>query len=293
MDDSRFLIIGAYGQLGKALQARYPKAKAVDRDQFDMTDQAGVEAYDWSGVDVILNAAAYTNVDGAETEDGRRAAWKINATGASYLACVAARHDITLVHVSSDYVFDGTQAPHTEDEDYSPLGVYAQSKTAGDIAVATAPKHYILRISWLIGDGPNFVRTMMGLAAKDVAPTVVSDQVGRLTFTPTLVEAIDHLLKTNAPFGTYNATNDGEPASWADITRAIFKELGREDLAVTGTTTAEYFASKTGVAPRPLGSALDLSKIKATGLSLRDWTAELHDYIAQEQQPGSGRKEQA
>ncbi len=293
MDDPKILIIGAYGQLGKALQAKYPNAKAVDRDQFDMTDQSAVDAYDWSGVDIILNAAAYTNVDGAETEEGRRAAWKINATGVSYLARAAAEHDITLVHVSSDYVFDGTQTPHKEDEDYSPLGVYGQAKAAGDIAVATAPKHYILRISWLIGDGPNFVRTMMGVAAKNISPTVVSDQVGRLTFTPTLVGAIDHLLKNKAPFGTYNATNDGAPASWAEITRAIFEELGRDDLTVTDTTTAEYFASKTGVAPRPLGSALDLSKIKATGLVVREWTDELHDYIANEQPKEAPKEEQA
>jgi len=282
MDESRIFIVGAYGQLGKALQAKYPQAQAVDRDTLDMTDQAMVEAYDWSNVDVILNAAAYTNVDGAETPEGRELAWKINAVGASYLTKAANKHNLTLVHVSSDYVFDGTKNPHTEDENYAPLGVYAQAKAAGDIVVSTAAQHYILRTSWVIGDGPNFVRTMMSLAEKNISPKVVADQVGRLTFTNTLVEAIDHLLQSKAAFGTYNVSNDGEPVHWADITRAIFQELGRDDLTVTNTTTAEYFASKPGVAPRPLQSTLDLSKIKATGLSLRDWKQDLHDYIQAE-----------
>lgn len=287
MDDSKFLIIGAYGQLGKALQDQYPGATAVDRDNFDMTDWEALQAFDWSKYDTILNAAAYTNVDGAETAEGRAASWKINATGPGYLAKIASQHNLRLVHVSSDYVFDGTKTPHTETEDYTPLGVYGQSKAAGDIAVSTALKHYILRTTWLIGDGPNFVRTMIGLAAKDISPTVVGDQIGRLTFTSALVSAIHHLLSTNAASGIYNLSNDGEPASWADITRTIFKELGRDDLTVTDTSTEEYFAGKTAqgvaISPRPLQSALDLSKIKAAGLVLATWQDELSKYIKQEQ----------
>ena len=171
MDESKILIIGAYGQLGKALQARFPGARAVDRDQLDMTDWDMLNKLDWSNVDVILNAAAYTNVDGAETPEGRKLAWQINATGPGYLAKIAAEHDITLVHVSSEYVFDGTQVPHTETEPVTPLGVYAQTKAAGDIAVSISPKYYILRTSWLIGDGPNFVRTMMGAPGAFPDPT--------------------------------------------------------------------------------------------------------------------------
>ncbi len=280
MNPSRILIVGAYGQLGKALQARYPEAIAVDRDTFDMTDQAMLDAFDWSKVDIILNAAAYTNVDGAETAEGRVAAWNINATAVANLARKAVEHDLTLVHVSSDYVFDGTKSPHTEDEPLSPLSVYGQSKAAGDLAVSVAPKHYLLRITWLIGEGKNFVQTMMDLAAKDISPKVVNDQVGRLTFTSTLVDATAHLLQKESPFGTYNVSNGGEPASWADITRAIFGELGRDDLTVTGTTTEEYFASKPDIAPRPLQSALDLDKITSAGLALRDWRDDLHDYVA-------------
>lgn len=279
MDSSRFLIIGAYGQLGKALQAKYPEATAVDRDSFDLTDWKSVSSYDWSKFDVVLNAAAYTNVDGAEAPEGRELAWKINAVGPGYLSKVANQHDLTIVHVSSEYVFDGQEEVHKESEGFSPLGVYAQTKAAGDIAISLSPKYYILRTSWLIGDGPNFVRTMINLASRDISPTVVSDQIGRLTFTKTLVAAIDLLLNTKAEFGTYNVSDDGQPASWAEITKQIFKEIGRDDLTVTDSTTADYFAAKTGISPRPLNSSFDLSKIKAVGLKLPDWEQDLHDYI--------------
>ena len=283
MDSSRFLIVGANGQLGQALQAQYPNAVAVDHEDFDVTNWETVDSYDWSNVDVIINAAAYTNVDGAETPEGRALAWKINATGPGYLAKIATLHALTLVHISSEYVFDGSKTPHSEDEAYTPLGVYAQTKAAGDIAISTTPKHYIARSSWLIGEGPNFVRTMMGLAERNISPTVVSDQTGRLTFTPTLVAAIDTLLQSQADYGTYNVSNDGQPASWADVTRGIFSQLGRTDLTVTDTTTAEYYASKPESAPRPLQSTFDLAKIKAVGLNLSDWQTELHNYIQKEQ----------
>ena len=283
MDDSKFVIIGANGQLGTALREQYPKAQAVDSTELDITDRAAVEAFNWDGVTHILNAAAYTNVDGAETPEGRRAAWAINADAVANLVAVAAQFDATLVHISSDYVFDGTVNPHTEDEGYSPLSVYGASKAAGDIAVSLAPKFYLLRATWVIGEGKNFVRTMLSLAEKGVAPTVVADQIGRLTFTGELVRIIDHLVKTEAPFGVYNATNDGEPASWAEITREIFKSAGA-DLIVTDTTTAEYFAGKEGIAPRPLLSIMSLDKLQATGFKSRDWHDDLKDYIKKETQ---------
>ena len=292
MDSSRFLIIGANGQLGKALQHNYPDAMAVDREQLDITDWSAVQQFDWSRVDVILNAAAYTNVDGAQTTEGRQAAWKINASGAGYLSRVAAWQGVTLVHISSEYVFDGTQTVHTEDEPFTPLGVYAQAKAAGDIAVMVSPKHFIVRTSWLIGDGPNFVRTMMNLAERNISPSVVSDQVGRLTFTSTLVEAIDHLLASQAQPGTYNVSDDGQPASWADVTRQIFKELGRDDLVVSDTTTAEYFAAKPEAAPRPLHSVFDLGKIKTSGLALPDWRDNLSRYIQFESAKPDNHEEQ-
>lgn len=281
MDNSTLFITGANGQLGKTLKAQYPQARSADINELDITDAKSVAKFDWGQIKVLLNAAAYTNVDGAETDEGRIAAWRVNATAVSNLVRAAQQHNLTLVHISTDYVFDGTKAPHTEDEPLSPLGVYGQSKAAGDIAVSLAPKHYLLRTSWVIGDGPNFVRTMLGLGRKGVSPTVVTDQVGRLTFTSELVGAIDHLLSNEAGFGTYNVSNSGQPASWAEITREIFQAAGY-DLTVTDTTTAEYYAGKDGIAPRPLQSAFDLSKIQAAGFELTDWKEELKNYIAKE-----------
>lgn len=281
MEESSFLIIGGKGQLGRALQARYPAAQSTDSDILDITESDAVANFDWGKIKVVLNAAAYTNVDGAETPEGRIAAWKVNATAVGHLVKASLEHDLTLVHISTDYVFDGTRAPHTEGEAFSPLSVYGQSKAAGDIAVGLLPRHYILRTSWVIGEGNNFVRTMLGVGKKGISPTVVADQKGRLTFTSELVKAIDHLLTNNAPFGTYNVSNSGDVASWAEITRAIFTEAGY-DLTVTDTTTAQYFADKENIAPRPLESAFDLSKIEATGLTLTDWRADLHNYIQKE-----------
>lgn len=279
MNDATFVIIGANGQLGQALQAQYPGARAVDAAELDITSKEAVEAFDWQNVTHILNAAAYTNVDGAESPEGRIAAWKVNAEGPANLTQIAVQNDITLVHISTDYVFDGTKETHTETEALSPLSVYGETKAAGDIAVSINPKHYILRTSWVIGEGKNFVRTMLGLAEKGINPTVVADQIGRLTFTSELVKAIDHLLTNSAPYGTYNVSNSGDSVSWAEITRAIFSEAGKTDLTVTDTSTAEYFAGKEGIAPRPLQSTLDLQKIQSTGFTSTDWRVDLRNYV--------------
>lgn len=282
MDESQILIIGASGQLGLALKTRYSTARAVDSNELDITDAGQIARFDWSNTRVILNAAAFTDVDGAETAEGRAATWRVNAVGAANLSKAASTHDLTLVHISSDYVFDGTKKVHTEDEPFSPLGVYGQSKAAGDIAVTLASKHYILRTTWVIGEGQNFVRTMLGLAAKGVSPTVVSDQIGRLTFTSELVRAIDYLLTTNPQYGIYNVTNDGPVASWAEITRTIFELTNHPELTVTDTTTAEYFASKEGISPRPLNSEMDLTKLRGTGFVPADWQDNLKAYIQKE-----------
>ncbi len=284
MDDSKIFIIGANGQLGTALRIQYPNAQFADIDELDITNRESVEAYDWSTVDILLNAAAYTNVDGAETPEGRVISWKVNATAVANIVRVAAKHSLTVVHISSDYVFDGTKNPHFEDEDLSPLSVYGESKAAGDLAIGTLPKHYLLRTTWVIGEGNNFVRTMLGLAKKGVSPSVVSDQIGRLTFTTELVRAIDHLLTATAPFGTYNVTNGGQAMSWAAITRKIFTSAGFNDLTVTDISTADYYAGKAGIASRPLESTMSLDKITATGFTPRDWEADLDEYIQKENQ---------
>jgi len=283
MDDAKIFIVGAEGQLGKALQLQYPNSQKADINELDITNRESVLTFDWSGIEVILNAAAYTNVDNAETQEGRLAAWGVNATAVGYLTEVASKYNIILVHISTDYVFDGKKNPHTETEDFSPLSVYGSSKAAGDLLVAQLKKYYILRTCWVIGEGKNFVRTLLSLGEKGISPSVVSDQIGRLTFTTELVRAIVHLVNTQALFGTYNISNNGEPVSWAEITRTIFEEAGFYNLTVTDSTTANYYAGKEGIAPRPLQSTLDLSKIEATGFEPHDWKYDLHNYIQKEQ----------
>lgn len=281
MNERRHLILGADGQLGKALQLKYPEANIASSAQLDITDQTAVEAYDWSAVDVVFNCAAYTDVDSAETTEGRIAAWEVNAVAVGNLGRVATKHNLTLVHFSSDYVFDGTINPHTEDEVLSPLSFYGTCKAAGELLIRDLEKYYLLRTSWVIGEGKNFVRTMLELGAKGIDPTVVSDQIGRLTFTSQLVAAIDHLLQIKASYGIYNVTNDGEPASWAEIARLTFAAADMKNNLID-TTTESYFATKPHIAPRPANSTYDLSKIKATGLVLTDWREELERYVKME-----------
>ena len=143
-----------------------------------------------------------TAVDAAETDEGRALAWAVNAGAVAALARIAVEHRFTLVHYSTDYVFDGRASAHPEDEPRAPLGVYGQSKAAGELAATVAPRHYVLRTSWVIGDGSNFVRTMARLADDGVSPSVVDDQHGRLTFAEDLAAATLHLLRSEAPFGT-------------------------------------------------------------------------------------------
>jgi dTDP-4-dehydrorhamnose 3,5-epimerase len=273
------LIIGANGQLGRALSAALPDAVAVGRNELDLADPRSLAAFDFSPYAVIINAAAHTKVDAAETPEGRPAAWAINATGVAALVAAAREHRSTLVHISTDYVFDGTAESHDEDEPFSPLGVYGQSKAAGDSVVATLPRYYILRTSWVIGEGHNFVRTMASLADRGIAPGVVDDQYGRLTFTGELARAIQHLLSVQAPYGTYNVSNGGDPMTWAAIAREVFAARGVDPAAVAGVTTSAYAEGK-NLAPRPQHSVLSLDKISATGFQPRDARAQLQDYLA-------------
>ncbi|VXB13110.1 dTDP-4-dehydrorhamnose 3,5-epimerase [Microbacterium sp. 8M] len=278
------LVVGANGQLGLALRAELGDAAHIEyasRADLDLGAPDLADARRWRDYGTIINAAAYTAVDLAETPEGRRDAWLANAEGPARLARIAAANGITLVHVSSDYVFDGTaERPYREDDALAPLGVYGQSKAAGDIAVATAPRHYILRTSWVIGEGKNFVRTMASLAERGVDPAVVSDQIGRLTFASEIARAIAHLLNVQAPYGTYNISNAGPLLSWADIARRVFSVLGHDEGRIRDVATADYFASAQGpVAPRPHYSALDTASIEATGFAPRDADAMLLTYL--------------
>lgn len=281
MPGKKILVVGADGQLGKALRALYEGDESVEfagRAEFDLGNEDAYRARNWKNYSTIINAAAYTAVDAAETAEGRAAAWAINVAAVSRLARTAVEHDLTLVHVSSDYVFDGGRDVHDEMEPFTPLGVYGQTKAAGDAIVGVVPRHYIVRTSWVIGDGNNFVRTMAGLALRGVKPSVVNDQTGRLSFTEDIASGIRHLLETGASYGTYNLTNDGEPQTWADIAADVYELVGESREAVTGVSSAEYFKGKEA-APRPLNSTLDLSKIASQGYAARNSQDALKEYV--------------
>lgn len=278
------LVLGAHGQLGKALRAELGDARHVEfatRRDMDLGSDDIRHARNWPDYDTVINAAAYTAVDLAETPDGRRDAWATNVAGVAALACIAAEYRLTLVHVSSDYVFDGTaDTPYTETSSVSPLGVYGQTKAAGDAVAATTPRHYIVRTSWVIGDGKNFVTTMRSLAERGINPTVVNDQIGRLTFAEDLARGIVHLLQTQAPYGIYNLTGAGDPMSWAEVARMVFELSGHDGDRVIPVTTDEYYAeTTTPLAPRPRYSVLDGRKIEATGFPPRTAADGLTHYL--------------
>ena len=282
MPPRKTLVLGADGQLGRALRNAFAgrPVEFATRADFDLTDPASYSARNWNQYSTIINAAAFTAVDAAESPEGRKAAWDINVTAVSALAKVAAANNITLVHVSSDYVFDGTREEHPEDEPFSPISVYGQTKAAGDAIVSVVPRHYTVRTSWVIGEGNNFVQTMARLAQRGIKPSVVNDQIGRLSFTTDLASAILHLLNSGAPYGTYNVTNDGQAVSWAEIAADVYESMGRSRTDVTGVSTAEYFKGKEA-APRPLNSVLPLDRIMDTGFTPRGMKDALKAYLAE------------
>ena len=301
MAPRRTLVTGCNGQLGRAVRALAEERGVsgtfdfCDIDTFDLSDPDAYSRYDWDLYGTVVNCGAYTAVDGAETPEGRLSAWAANATGPALLARTCAEHGITLVHVSSDYVFDGTREVHDEAEPLSPLSGYGQSKAAGDLAVTGCPRHYVLRSSWVMGDGRNFARTMAALSDRVADPgdplgrvSVVDDQLGRLTFTRDMAAAIFHLLDSRAPYGTYDCTGSGAVRSWADIARACFEAANGNGDAVVPVSTAEYYAGAAGpVAPRPAHSALDLSKLEATGFRMPDWEESLTSYLSELISPGA------
>ena len=281
MSEQKVLVLGSNGQLGKALHTEFPHAVFYGREQCDLAQIEQVRNLQIDQFDVVINAAAYTAVDKAETSEGEAAAEAVNSSAVKALSAVAAEQGVLLVHVSTDYVFDGTQkTPYTETDEFNPLGVYAKTKAQGDLAVMSVPQHYLLRTSWVIGEGNNFVRTMASLAERGIKPSVVNNQIGRLTFTKDLAAAIRHLIESKSPFGTYNLSNEGPASSWADIAAKVYELTGHNPEDVTGVTTKEYFAGKEGIAPRPLWSMLDLSKIEATGFIPESWEVRLQEYLA-------------
>lgn len=302
MAPRRTLVTGANGQLGRAVR-KLAEERGIagsfdfgDRDEFDFSNPADYSKVDWTLYGTVINCGAYTAVDAAETPEGRKAAWAANAQGPALLAKTCAEHGIALVHVSSDYVFDGTKEEHDEDEPFSPLGVYGQTKAAGDIAVANCPRHYIVRSSWVIGEGKNFARTMAALSDRCADPddalnqvTVVDDQFGRLTFTRDMAEGIFWLLgyregdaEPSEPcgFGTYNLTNSGRVASWAEIAAKVFELKNGNAHAVIPVSTADYYASTKGpISARPRYSALSLHAISDVGYTPKSWEHRIPEYL--------------
>lgn len=269
------VIAGARGMLGHDLLELYgSEARGVYHDEMEITSLDSV-----AGVlkklrpKVVINAVAYTDVDGCETN--RERAFQVNGDGVLNLARVSAEIGAKLVQVSTDYVFDGSKgAPWLEDDPVNPLSVYGRSKLAGEENARTNPDHLIVRTQWLYGvHGKNFVETMLRLGTEKDQLGVVNDQVGSPTWTVDLSLAIRALIAADCR-GTYHAANAGS-CSWCQFARAIFEEAG---LATTANpiTTAELGRP----APRPLYSVLDCGKlVRDTGFVPQGWRDALKKYL--------------
>jgi dTDP-4-dehydrorhamnose reductase len=224
----KILLTGAKGQLGHALQQTLAvhSVTALDYLQLDITKLTDVRSAIYALYpDVVINAAAYNNVDGAESDP--LAAYRGNALGPRNLAVATVAAGIPLLHVSSDYVFDGMSTrPYHEFDRPQPISVYAASKLAGEEVVRTLnPRHYLVRTAWLYSAvGKNFAKTICALAQQQSQVRVVNDQVGSPTYVPHLAAAIATLIPTQA-FGTYHFVNQGA-ASWYELTCALYRQLG-------------------------------------------------------------------
>lgn len=272
---TRYLVTGAAGMLGqdlkRALSGR--EVTALSRADLDITDRAAVSDA-VAGHDVVINAAAWTGVDDAESHEDAAAA--VNAYGPEVLATAVAATGARLVQVSTDYVFDGTGThPYAEDEPTRPLGAYGRTKAAGEAAVLSiAPEtSYVVRTAWLYGaGGPNFAKTMVRLAASHDTVSVVTDQVGQPTWTADLADQVVAMLDADAPAGIYHGTNGGR-GSWFDFTRAIFAEVGLDPERVLPTDSSAFVRP----APRPAFSVLGHDGWRRAGLApMRDWRDALH-----------------
>ncbi len=279
----KILVTGTSGQLAQSLLAAGLAAGvdvvALRRPQLDLTIPGTLRtAVADVRPDVVVNAAAYTAVDKAESEEAL--ARKVNATGAGELAAVCARAGASLIHISTDYVFDGTGArPYLEGDATAPINAYGRSKLAGEAAVTAAgPRHLILRTSWIYSPfGTNFVRTMLRLGAERQKLGVVDDQLGCPTYAPHLADAIlaiaaqvDGAAASDPRWGIYHAAGSGE-TSWCGFAREIFRGTAARGLptpAVDALTTADYPTP----ARRPANSRLDCGKLAGTfGVGLPDW----------------------
>jgi dTDP-4-dehydrorhamnose reductase len=270
------LVVGKTGQLARSLADAAPvgSLKFAGRPELDLATPGEAAALIADlRPELVINAAAYTQVDAAESE--RDLAFRINADAAGEIAQAAAACGAAIIQVSTDYVFDGRQdSPYTEDDATNPINVYGASKLAGEEAVHQShPDHIIVRTSWLVSPyGHNFVKTMLRLAEDRDEVAIVADQVGRPTVVDDLADAILQIarLRGTVEPGIYHLAGGGEPASWADLAEHLFAV--RRDVTGSAPTvrrigTADYPAP----AARPRYSVLDCGKAEQAGLSLPDW----------------------
>jgi dTDP-4-dehydrorhamnose reductase len=266
-------VTGAGGMLARDVLAAAPDAVGLDRSDLDVTDAAAVHAAVRDArPDAVLNCAAWTDVDGAEAHEEAAAA--VNAAGAGHVAAAAADIGAAVVHVSTDYVFDGASpAGYVESDPTGPLSGYGRTKLAGERAVAAInPRHHIVRSAWLFGaGGPNFVATMLRLAADRDEITVVDDQVGCPTWTGHLAPALVEIAGRES-YGVWHAAAAGA-CSWHELARAIFAEAAI-DMEVARGRTADLGRP----APRPACSVLRSERPDA--VALPDWRAGLRAHLA-------------
>ncbi|SHJ52811.1 dTDP-4-dehydrorhamnose reductase [Propionispora hippei] len=272
----KILVTGAKGQLGieVAKQRNEHELILAGRSDLDITDARQVSScLRKVNPDAVIHCAAYTNVDGAESdEDG---AFQVNVVGAQNLASGCLETGARLVYISTDYVFDGTkQGVYREFDPVNPQTVYGRTKWQGEELVRQIlGRHYIVRTAWLYGEGKNFVRTMLQLAEKQPTLRVVADQVGTPTSTVDVAQAIYRLLDSDA-YGTYHASCQGQ-CSWYDFACEIFRKAGKQ-VQVLPVTTAEFPRP----AKRPAYSVLDNYMLRMTvGDSMRSWQEALSEYI--------------
>ncbi len=275
----RYLITGATGMLGTDLRAVLAghDVVALSRSELDITRVDDVRAAA-EGVDVIINTAAYTRVDDAETHESEAA--MVNAVGAGNVARVAEENGATLLQLSTDYVFDGTAtSPYDEDAPTNPTSAYGRTKADGERRAldANPDATFIVRTAWLYGQhGSNFARTMLGLGARRPEVNVVTDQVGQPTWSLDLARQLVLLAESDAPAGIYHATASGQ-ATWFEFARAIFELGGLDPEAVRPTDSAQFVRP----APRPAYSVLGHDAWADAGVPpMRDWRLALEDAFA-------------
>lgn len=278
----RIAVLGRNGQLGREfvrLAELDSRIVLFDRSQADFQKQGFATSINLAGFSHVINAAAMTAVDRAETEPGRSEAWRINAVAVAELAARCATQQVQLIHVSTDYVFDGATPEVDEFHPVAPLGVYGQSKAAGEQAVLAHPNNFVVRTSWVVGKGNNFISTMRRLAQQGVSPNVVDDQFGRVTFASELARGIMHLIDSDCEPGIYHLQGVGQAMSWYELACDVFELCGKDSNAVQPLSTEQYMAQNPQRAPRPRNSTFNARKFEASGFVVEPNTELLKRYL--------------